>query len=146
MILYESLYQGLFAVASASGRLGTALAARLGDVMELTDAQDTRIARVLSKPRGAVAIPERQVRNALCYLAEHGCKWRSLPERFGPWHTVCMRLNRWAKAGDAPGGRTLLRQPGPESGQPALILDRADEADETRALAQTFGFRAVMPP
>ena len=79
--------------------MGTALAARLGDVMELTDAQYARIAPLLSKPRGMVTISERQVLNALCYLAEHGCKWRGLPERVGPWHTVYMRLNRWAKAG-----------------------------------------------
>ena len=33
------------------------------------------------------------------YVAEHGCKWRGLPERFGNWHTVYTRMNRWAKAG-----------------------------------------------
>ena len=32
-------------------------------------------------------------------MAEQGCTWRALPERFGPWHTVYMRLHRWAKAG-----------------------------------------------
>ncbi|WP_425526911.1 transposase, partial [Xanthomonas oryzae] len=26
--------------------------------------------------------------NALLYVAEHGCKWRGLPERFGNWHTA----------------------------------------------------------
>ena len=91
--------QGPFTVVSASGRVGAALAARLGDVMELTDAQYARIAPLLPKPRGKLTIPERQVLNALFYLAEHGCKWRGLPERFGPWHTIYMRLNRWAKAG-----------------------------------------------
>jgi transposase len=34
----------------------------------------------------------------LC-VAENGCKWRALPKRFGTWHTVYTRMNRWAKAG-----------------------------------------------
>ena len=84
---------------SASGRVAIALAARLGDVMELTDAQYERIAPLLPKPRGKLTIPERQVLNALLYPAEQACKWRALPERFGPWHALYMRLNRWAKAG-----------------------------------------------
>ena len=33
------------------------------------------------------------------YVAEHGCKWRGLPERFGNWHTICTRMNRWSKSG-----------------------------------------------
>ena len=32
-------------------------------------------------------------------LAEHGCKWRGLPKRFGNWHTIYTRMNRWSKAG-----------------------------------------------
>ena len=31
--------------------------------------------------------------------SEHGCKWRGLPKRFGNWHTIYTRMNRWAKAG-----------------------------------------------
>ena len=30
---------------------------------------------------------------------EHGCKWRGLPQRFGRWHTIYTRMNRWAKNG-----------------------------------------------
>ena len=32
-------------------------------------------------------------------VAEHGCKWRGLPSRFGRWHTVYTRMNRWSKNG-----------------------------------------------
>ncbi len=28
-----------------------------------------------------------------------GCKWRGLPKRFGNWHTIYTRMNRWTKAG-----------------------------------------------
>ena len=37
--------------------------------------------------------------DALFYIAKEGCSWRGLPAEFGPWHTIYMRLNRWAKAG-----------------------------------------------
>ena len=37
--------------------------------------------------------------DALIYIAENGCKWRALPEKFGPWHTIYVRINRWAKNG-----------------------------------------------
>ena len=28
-----------------------------------------------------------------------GCTWRGLAAEFGHWHTIYVRLNRWAKAG-----------------------------------------------
>jgi len=37
--------------------------------------------------------------HAILYVAEHGCKWRGLPERFGNWHTIYTRMNRWSKNG-----------------------------------------------
>ena len=37
--------------------------------------------------------------NAILYAAEHGCKWRGLPARFGNCHTVYVRMNRWSKSG-----------------------------------------------
>ena len=32
-------------------------------------------------------------------MAEQGCKWRGLPKRFGNWHTIYTRMNRWSKSG-----------------------------------------------
>ena len=40
-----------------------------------------------------------QVVNAILYVAEHGCKWRGLPKRFGNWHTIYTRMSRWTRAG-----------------------------------------------
>ena len=40
-----------------------------------------------------------QVINAMLYVAEHGCKWPGLPKRFGYWHTIYTRMNRWSKSG-----------------------------------------------
>ena len=67
--------------------------------MELTEAQYARIAPYLPVQRGNVRLSNLQVLNAILYVAEHGCKWRGLPGRFGKWHTVYTRMNRWAKSG-----------------------------------------------
>jgi len=67
--------------------------------MELTLAQYERIAPLLPKQRGNVSIANRQVLNAILHVAEHGCKWRSLPTQFGNWHTIYTRMNRWSKNG-----------------------------------------------
>ena len=67
--------------------------------MELTQAQVDRVAPYLPVQRGNVKVTNLQVLNAILYVAEHGCKWRGLPSRFGRWHTIYTRMNRWSKAG-----------------------------------------------
>jgi transposase len=49
--------------------------------------------------RGNVSHQNLNVINAILFVAENGCKWRALPKRFGNWHTIYTRMNRWAKAG-----------------------------------------------
>lgn len=67
--------------------------------MEITSAQFAQIEHCLPKQRGNVSLTNLQVLNAILYVAEHGCKWRGLPKRFGNWHTIYTRMNRWAKSG-----------------------------------------------
>src|SRR5580658_5278989 len=57
------------------------------------------IRHLLPVQRGNVGVDNLQVVNAILHVAEHGCKWRGLPKKFGNWHTVYTRMNRWAKAG-----------------------------------------------
>ena len=67
--------------------------------MEITEEQYARIKESLPVQRGNVSLTNLQVLNAILYVAEQGCKWRGLPKRFGRWHTIYMRMNRWAKNG-----------------------------------------------
>jgi transposase len=67
--------------------------------MTITEEQFQRIESCFPKQRGNVAASNLDVLNAILYVAEHGCKWRGLPKRFGRWHTIYTRMNRWAKAG-----------------------------------------------
>jgi len=67
--------------------------------MEITSSHFIIIKNLLPIQRGNVKTPNIQVLNAILYVAEHGCKWRGLPKKFGNWHSVYMRANRWAKQG-----------------------------------------------
>jgi transposase len=67
--------------------------------MEITEEQYARIKDSLPVQRGNVTLNNLQVLNAILYVAEQGCKWRGLPKRFGRWHTIYTRMNRWAKSG-----------------------------------------------
>ncbi len=67
--------------------------------MEITREQYSRIESHFPTQRGNVKNDNLQVLNAILYTAEHGCKWRGLPKRFGKWHTIYTRMNRWAKNG-----------------------------------------------
>ena len=67
--------------------------------MEITQAQFEQIADCLPVQRGNVSLTNRDVLNAILYVAEQGCKWRGLPKRFGKWHTIYTRMNRWSKSG-----------------------------------------------
>ena len=68
-------------------------------VMEITEAQFRLIEHCLPKQRGNVSMENLNLLNAILFVAEHGCKWRGLPARFGNWHTIYTRMNRWAKSG-----------------------------------------------
>src|ERR1700747_208842 len=67
--------------------------------MEITPEQYEKIRDSLPLQRGNVRLTNLQVLNAILYVAEQGCKWRGLPKRFGNWHTIYVRMNRWAKNG-----------------------------------------------
>jgi transposase len=67
--------------------------------MEISEEQYMRIKDSLPVQRGNVGLSNLQFLNAVLYVAEHGCKWRGLPKRFGNWHTIYTRMNRWSKSG-----------------------------------------------
>lgn len=78
--------------------------------MTISEEQFQRIEGCFPTQRGNVSISNRDMLNAILYMAENGCKWRALPPRFGRWHTVYTRMNRWAKAGVLDRVFTALQQ------------------------------------
>lgn len=67
--------------------------------MELTQEQYDLIADCFPKPRGTMVYSHLEALNAILYIAENGCKWRRLPERFGNWHSLYCRMRRWVGQG-----------------------------------------------
>ena len=67
--------------------------------MEITPEQFARIEHCLHVQRGNVSISNLQLVNAILFVAENGCKWRALPKRYGNWHSIYTRMNRWTKTG-----------------------------------------------
>jgi transposase len=48
---------------------------------------------------GATAKDNRLFIDAVLYRFRAGIPWRDLPERFGYWHRIYVRFNRWSKQG-----------------------------------------------
>ena len=67
--------------------------------MQITQEQYEKIAKYLPKQQGNVSMTNLQLINAILYVTENGCKWRTLPESYGKWHTIYVRINRWSKNG-----------------------------------------------
>ena len=78
--------------------------------MEISSAQFKIIENLLPIQRGNVKLANIRVLNAILYVAEHGCKWRGLPKKFGNWHSVYTRANRWAKQGVLDNVFTALQE------------------------------------
>lgn len=67
--------------------------------MKITDKHYEWIQHLFPKPRKSPVLNNLQVLNAMLYVMENGCKWRALPSEYGNWHTIYVRINRWAKSG-----------------------------------------------
>ena len=58
-----------------------------------------RVAHLLPRQRGNVAVDNYRFVNALLWMCRTGAPWRDLPECYGKWITVCRRFDRWSGNG-----------------------------------------------
>ena len=58
-----------------------------------------QIEHLFPKQHGNVTYSNLKVLNAMLFMLENGCKWRTLPRRFGKWNSIYKRVNRWSKDG-----------------------------------------------
>ena len=70
---------------------------------EISDEQWNKIKDLLPPERkaqgGRPAKDNRQMLNAMLWIARSGAPWRDLPEYYGPWQSVYTRFRRWEQAG-----------------------------------------------
>jgi transposase len=89
---------------------------------ELTDEQWNALQDLLPGKEGDPGVTAKDNRlfvNAILFIAKTGIPWRDLPERFGHWHRVFQRFNRWCKKGVFTRMFAVLRDPDLE----VLMLD-----------------------
>ena len=72
---------------------------RYSKYMNITKAQYARIEKYFPVQRGNVKIDNYTFINAILYIAENGCKWRALPEKYGKWNSIYQRFKRWCENG-----------------------------------------------
>ena len=48
---------------------------------------------------GPVRKDDRRVISGIIHRFREGCRWRALPDEYGPYTTVFNRFNRWSKRG-----------------------------------------------
>ena len=65
----------------------------------LTKEQYKKVQNLMPKPRGNVLVDNLNFLNALLYMLDSGCSWRTLPSSFGPWATIYKRFRRWSENG-----------------------------------------------
>ena len=67
--------------------------------MKITMGEYLKIKDSLPVQRGNVVYENLDFLNALLYVIENGCKWRSLPKEYGNWNSIYQRARRWANNG-----------------------------------------------
>ncbi|MDR2476365.1 MAG: transposase [Treponema sp.] len=60
----------------------------------MTPEQREMILNIFPRPRKKPVVENNGFLDALFYITNNGCPWRSLPALFGPWHTIYVRVNR----------------------------------------------------
>jgi len=67
--------------------------------MELTQEHFDLISPLLPVQRGNVEIDNLTFLRAILFIAENGCKWRTMPPSYGKWNSIYQRAKRWAQGG-----------------------------------------------
>lgn len=66
---------------------------------ELSDEEWERIKDLLPSDKherqGRPPKPNRDMLNAILWIARSGAAWRDMPDRYGPWETVYTRFKKW---------------------------------------------------
>ena len=65
----------------------------------ITPDRFVRVAHLLPRQRGNVAVDNHTFVNALLWMCRTGAPWRDLPECYGKWVTVYQRFDRWSGNG-----------------------------------------------
>ena len=115
----------------------------MADNFWLTEAQWATIAPLLPKVHTG---PERQddhrIISGIVHRLREGCRWRALPDEYGPYTTVYNRYNRWSKRGIWQGIFDALAACGDP---PAVMMIDSSAVKAHRSASGAKGGRAAKP-
>ena len=64
--------------------------------MKFTKTQYKKLRELKLIAREPAKISNYKFMCAMFYIIENDGKWRSLPKKYGNWHTIYMRFSRWS--------------------------------------------------
>ena len=67
--------------------------------MKVTKIRYKKLEELMPIARKAAKISNYKFMCAMLYIIENSCKWRVLPKKYGKWHTIYVKFNRWSKNG-----------------------------------------------
>ena len=76
--------------------------------MKLTKIQYKKLEELMLIARKPAKVSNYKFMCAMLYIIENGCKWRALPKKYGKWHTIYVKFNRWFKNGTLSFFKTLF--------------------------------------
>ena len=72
----------------------------MADLFWLSDTQWATIEQHIPRVyRGKRRVDDRRVISGIMHRLREGCRWRALPDAYGPYTTVFNRYNRWSRRG-----------------------------------------------
>lgn len=113
---------------------------------DLTDAEWDRLRPLLPVSNGRCGRwrDHRQVIDGILHRVRTGVQWRNLPERFGPWKTVCERHRLWSA--DGTWERLLQQVQAAADAAGEIDWDIAVDSTIVRAHQHAAGARTEPPP
>ena len=65
--------------------------------MKLTKTRSKKLEILMSIARKPAKISNYKFMCAMLYIIENGCKWRTVPKKYGKWHAIYLKFSRWSK-------------------------------------------------
>ena len=78
--------------------------------MKLTKIQYKKLEELMSIVRKPAKISNYKSMYTMLYIIENGCKQRSLPKKYGKWHTIYVKFDRWSKSGTIARNLTVIKK------------------------------------
>jgi transposase len=115
----------------------------VADNFRLSDAQWAAIEPHLPMVHsGPARVDDRRVISGIFHRLREGCRWRALPDEYGPYTTVFNRYNRWSKRGIWQGIFAAVVGNGDA---PAVIMIDSSAVKAHRSASGAKGGRKVKP-